>query len=332
MTHMDDMDDFDELVADARALLDAQLDAGRPPPDVLDVLQRARELGVTPDDETEQVFVVDAMPELERALEPDLELAELNADARLLLDGLLERRGAVKRTRWRRQPRAVAVAAAAVVMLGLVGAAFASKWQELESAAKSDHFAAAAIAELDRAWQAESERALSPAFWVPAWTIPVTSARAGPTSPQSPTVEPDVASVPTDATAKPDTATRLADTATRLAELDAQAYALLRAGQHEQAAQRFRTIVKIGGRSEYAELAFGELFALARRDSLSDELNDLWSAYLKRFPRGRYADAARAGLCRRAPEPNKATCWTDYLLEHPRGAARSEALRESQDD
>lgn len=326
MTHADDLD---ELLADARALLDAELEAGRPPPDVLDVLQRARELSVMPDEQSEQgafelEFGSDLAPEPERVLEPDLELAELNADARLLLDGLLERRAMVKRTRWRRRPRAAAVAAAAVVMLGLAGAAFASKkWQELEAAAESERFAAAAIAELDRAWQTESERALSSALRLAAWTVP--------------TVEPDVASEPNHQTAETTakaTAHTIAkpDTAARLAELDAQAYALLRAGQHEQAARQFRTIVKIGGRSEYAELAFGELFSLARRDSLSDELDELWSAYLKRFPRGRYADAARAGLCRRTPEPNKPACWTDYLLEHPRGAARSEALRESQND
>jgi hypothetical protein len=259
--------------------------------------------------------------ELEHALEPEPELAELNADARVLLDGLLERRGPVRRGRWRRRPRAVAVAAAAVVMLGLAGAAFASKkWQELEATAESERFAAAAVAELDRAWLAESERALSSALWVPAWTVPISA-----TSSAHPPTVPNGASLTSEAMAKP-------DPASHLAELDAQAYALLRAGQLEQAARKFRAIVKIGGRSEYAELAFGELFALARRDSTSHELDELWSAYLKRFPHGRYADAARAGLCRRTPEPNKPSCWTNYLLEHPRGAARSEALRESQDD
>jgi hypothetical protein len=303
MTHVDEPDELLELLADARALLDAELSASSPP-DVLDVVQRARELSLA---------------------EPDLELAELNADACLLLDALLvdaslERRGTLRRRRWRHQPRAAAVAAAAVVLLGLAGAAFASKrWQELQSAATSQRFAAAAVAELDRAWVVESKR--SSALWLPAWTVPLTAVQNPPPAHTSGAASPPT---PIQATAKP-------DTATHLAELDAQAYALLRAGQHEQAARQFRTIVEIGGRSEYAELAFGELFALARRDSLAHELDELWSAYLKRFPRGRYADAARAGLCRRTVEPNKATCWTDYLLEHPRGAARSEALRESQD-
>jgi hypothetical protein len=325
------VDELDELLADARALLDETLEAGCPPPDVVDVLQRARMLSATPDAQVEPSVAElelgrdldpELAPDLERAAQSDLELAELNGDARLLLDGLLERRGTARRTRWRRRPRAVGVAAAAVVLLGLAGAAFASKkWQELEAMAESERFAATAIAELDREWQAESERALSPAPKILAWTVPV-----APPEPQ-PASEPDQGTAETAAqaatTAKP-------DTAARLAELDAQAYALLRAGQHEQAARQFRVIVKIGGRSEYAELAFGELFALTRRDSLADELDELWSAYLERFPRGRYADAARAGLCRRTPEPDKPACWTDYLLEHPRGAARSEALRESQ--
>jgi tetratricopeptide (TPR) repeat protein len=280
-------DDLDEALADARALLDAELKTWCPSPDLH-----------------------------ERELEVDRELARVNADARLLLDVLLDRRPVVRR----RRPRTLAAAAAAVVLFGLAGAAFASKkWQELEAAAESERFAAEAIAELDRTWLAESERSTSIADRLPDHIIPVVSVPARPVGPPVPEPASDQTEVPPEL-----------DTGDRLAELDAQAYALLRAGQHEQAVRKFRLIVKIGGSSEYAELAYGELFALARREG-DDELDELWQAYLKRFPRGRYADAARAGLCRRISEPNDRACWTEYLLEHPHGAARSEALRATQD-
>jgi hypothetical protein len=318
-------DELDEVLADARLLLDAELSTHRPPPDVRDVMQRAREMGVDVD---EQPAPESEVEDLELALEPDPTLVELNADARLLLDGLLERRPASRRTRWRNRPRRSVAAAAALVLLGLTGAAFANKrLQELDAAAESNRWSAAAMQELDHEWLAKSERAQLSARVTPNWIIPTIVAP-----------EPDSTALPAPAELNgPDVSSSLElsaklSTAERLALLDEQAYALLRAGQYEQATRRFRTIVEIGGRSEYAELAFGELFALARRDKRDDGLDNLWPAYLKRFPSGRYADAARAGLCRRTPEQSQRACWTDYLLEHPHGAARSEALRETQDD
>jgi hypothetical protein len=299
---MTSSDELDEVLADARLLLDAELSAGR--------------------------LVSELEPELELTSQLAPELAELNADARLLLDELLERRPAPRRTRWRQRPRVSAAAAAALVLLGLAGAAFASKrLQELEAAAESARMSAAAMLELDRECLAESERAQLSERVAPSWTIPVIRKLPAP----------DAGSTPAPAGPEPDGSSSIEpspklSTAERLERLDAEAYSLLRAGQYEQAARRFRIIVKIGGNSEYAELAFGELFALARRDKSEDGLDNLWPAYLKRFPSGRYADAARAGLCRRTPEQSQRACWTDYLLEHPRGAARSEALRETQDD
>ena len=95
----------------------------------------------------------------------------------------------------------------------------------------------------------------------------------------------------------------------------------------QKTGKKFREIVKLGRKSEFAELAYGELFALASRATGDQELAKLWRAYLRRFPGGRYADGARAGLCRRAGEDTRTQCWTDYLDKHPRGSARGEALR-----
>ena len=282
---MTERDDLDELLADARLLLDARLDATLP------------------------------------SAELDPQLAEINADARLMLDGLLAQPSVAPR-QWRRRSRPAAAAAAALVVLGLAGAAFAasSRWQELQANRAAERDAALAMSTLDREWKAELDRESTGSL---SYRLSITPAVVPPAPPPLPSEKPTEIEAP-----EPSQSIDLAE---RLASLDAEAYALLRAGEHVQADRRFRTIVRIGGKSEYAELAYGELFALARREGDGD-LGELWAAYLQRFPKGRYADAARAGLCRRTPEASQRECWTDYLLEHPHGAARSEALRNTLGD
>ncbi|MCA9634570.1 MAG: hypothetical protein KC420_00860 [Myxococcales bacterium] len=56
----------------------------------------------------------------------------------------------------------------------------------------------------------------------------------------------------------------------------------------------------------------------------------VWEEYLRRFPRGRYADDARAGLCRRADDADASECWRRYLEAFPRGTHRAEAERSSE--
>ena len=79
--------------------------------------------------------------------------------------------------------------------------------------------------------------------------------------------------------------------------------------------------------SRAAEAAYGDLFALERR--LGGDAVTLWRAYLRQFPRGRYADDARAGVCRREPAADRGQCWTEYLAAHPDGAHRREAEQAS---
>ncbi len=45
------------------------------------------------------------------------------------------------------------------------------------------------------------------------------------------------------------------------------------------------------------------------------------------FPRGRYADDARAGLCRRAASDERDACWQQYLTDFPAGVHRPQAER-----
>ncbi len=108
-----------------------------------------------------------------------------------------------------------------------------------------------------------------------------------------------------------------------LAALDREAQVLWQQGKFQGAADKFAEIVRRAPGSRAAEAAYGDLFALERR--LGGDAVSLWRAYLRQFPRGRYADDARAGVCRREPEAARGVCWSDYLAAHPDGAHRREA-------
>lgn len=126
-------------------------------------------------------------------------------------------------------------------------------------------------------------------------------------------------------TPKPDTTPQPAPAPAEdpLAALDREAQVLWQQGQLQGAADKFAEIVQRAPGSRAAEAAYGDLFALERR--LGGDAVSLWRAYLRQFPRGRYADDARAGVCRREPKAARGACWTDYLAAHPDGAHRREA-------
>lgn len=106
----------------------------------------------------------------------------------------------------------------------------------------------------------------------------------------------------------------------RLAALDAAAAVALRAKDLETAAAKYEQIVAQGGGSSLADLAFGELFLIADRRKDAAAQLALWRRYLGRFPEGRFADDARAGVCRRAASTAKDACWRDYLDDFPKGS------------
>lgn len=117
-------------------------------------------------------------------------------------------------------------------------------------------------------------------------------------------------------------------TAQTIARLDAEAHAAWKAGDLKKASARFELITKLGQRGQLAELAYGDLFTLARQRKNGKAQAKLWRTYLRRFPNGRFADDARSGLCRRAASGDKVECWSEYLDDMPRGAYRGEAQRE----
>ena len=79
------------------------------------------------------------------------------------------------------------------------------------------------------------------------------------------------------------------------------------------------------GRSPQADLAWGDLFTLARQLRGSASEYERWGEYLRMFPRGRHADDARAGRCRLGPAGEPQDCWTKYLEDFASGAHRGEA-------
>lgn len=103
----------------------------------------------------------------------------------------------------------------------------------------------------------------------------------------------------------------------RIATLDAEAQALWREGKLAAAEDKFREITRIGGLRRSVELAYGEMFALVRQQKRDQQ--PVWREYLQRFPRGRYAEDAQAGLCRRATGAERERCWQQYREKFPGG-------------
>lgn len=103
--------------------------------------------------------------------------------------------------------------------------------------------------------------------------------------------------------------------AERLDALDAKAQAKWREGDLAGAQATYRKLVSIGGRHPKVELAFAELFALGRQRG--EDLSKLWTLYLRRFPNGRYARDAKAGLCRKASGAEREACWAEYADRFP---------------
>lgn len=113
--------------------------------------------------------------------------------------------------------------------------------------------------------------------------------------------------------------------AQRLKVLADQAQAHWRAGRRDEAQRLFERVVAEGGRSRAAEMAYADLFTLASQAEDPATQRKRWRAYLRRFARGRFADDARAGLCRSAAAAKRQACWADYLQDFPQGSFRAEA-------
>jgi hypothetical protein len=115
----------------------------------------------------------------------------------------------------------------------------------------------------------------------------------------------------------------------KVKRLDALAAEQLGDGKTDAADRTLQELIEIGGRRRLVELAFGDRFTIAHRNGDASKQVALWRAYLRRFPKGRLADDARAGLCRHAAQNRRDVCWTDYLRDFPGGAYAEQARREA---
>lgn len=114
----------------------------------------------------------------------------------------------------------------------------------------------------------------------------------------------------------------------QLRRLGGEAEAAWQSGDYAGAERLHRQIIALAPNSRAADLSYGDLFTLARQRSGPAQEQALWREYLTAFPRGRYADDARAGLCRRAePASERANCWQQYLTDFPAGVHRPQAER-----
>ncbi len=135
--------------------------------------------------------------------------------------------------------------------------------------------------------------------------------------PQEPTGIPDAA---------PRTTARR-DREARLRALDDQARAAWKRGELATARNKLEALARLGGRRDLVDIAYGDLFNLARQTDDEAGLRRYWRRYVKRFPRGRFIDDARAGLCRAARGETQRECWQAYLVDRPRGTYRDDARR-----
>ncbi len=213
----------------------------------------------------------------------------------------------------------VAIAAA---LVGTVGWAFLSSnrdaWREdpntRQEAANARSRSANHEANMDgRA--ARQAPARPPEMESPAPTAPQST-----DTPDSPTSEalPDESSVSTAPTrpARHNQGPNLDDLADRA---DTQ----WKAGDLAGAQTTLRQLVRRAGRSDRAQMAYADLFTIAKQRGADAERRKLFRAYLRKFPKGRFSEDARAGLCRSGSDPTR--CWTKYLEQHPTGSYVSEA-------
>ena len=111
----------------------------------------------------------------------------------------------------------------------------------------------------------------------------------------------------------------------RLRAIDAEARAAWAKGDLATAEAKFGELVRTGGRSSIADVAYGDLFSVLRQRGRTAQLPEHWRRYASRFPEGRYIDEARAGLCRTASGGDEVECWRAYLRDRPRGTYRQHA-------
>ena len=341
-------DDFDPRVDRAiDDLLDAASEEAEneeiAPPPFAAVLNRARRLDPglqgnepvrpAPSSSSDEAALVAALAPFVEAARAEAE-SDVYAQSQRQAPGLPQ--PGTRIARWAIVGGALAAAAAIILLVGLIDVRNA-----LRSEAQRDDNQAIDRANADRrVHEADTEGTPERPQLVRAPRV-----RRAPVAPPEPVVEeaivpeepapleelapPEPEPTPTESTqARRKRATERKDRRVEaLQRMDAEAQERLRAGDMAGAEKAFRAIVRKGGRSSLAQLAYGDLFTLAHRRGDKAGQGTLWREYLGKFPKGRFADDARAGLCRQSTKSKQSGCWERYLDDFPTGAYHRQAER-----
>lgn len=313
MTEVDDAS-IERMRAAAAAAAERDVSQAKPP-GLADVIARAR--AIDPDAADEHAIVTasridDARERRGGSAGPDA-LAIFVAAARRLAEADVrdrESEGVPPRRRSARPawvvPVALAIAAAALVVI----TAGITQMRSTRLGDATPHTQAPSVVE-----HGTRTESVEPS--------PIAPSRAPAVAPPIAPPPVDAAPVQTPSEPKP----KRPSTDAQLRALAEQAEAALARGDHGEADELFARLIAIGGRHPLVELAYGDRFTIAHQRGIIGQQTKLWRAYLGKFPRGRFADDARAGLCRHAAAKDEASCWTDYLADFPKGAYRGLAAR-----
>lgn len=289
-----------------------------PVPDLADVLARARALDPSAVPESWRGVDDDEVVPLSRhraltqeSIDPGLAMFASALHDRV--EGELRERGLAEIPTPQRRRRNFRVVGAAVLALAAVLVATLVALPRYLALRDDTNVSQSAVRTLQRATPPD------------AWRI------APPPPPKPKTIappQPEVVPASEPAIAPLEPSTPRLDRRVVLDGLARDAEALWRAGDLAGAEKALRKIIAQAGKSSRAELAYGDLFALARQLRGKDGPVAEWRGYLRRFPHGRFAEDARAGLCGHAEAADDArACWADYLRRHPSGSHAAEARR-----
>lgn len=324
---MNDLDWIQDAAMALRSEVEVELDhhAGRP--DLADVLARAR--AIDQDAVPEGLGLPDGDTESADDDGPlDPELAVFASALRDEIEDDVEDRAmqpvvAPPGQTARRRPWGVwlAVAAAVVAIIGFASLGSSAQSHRLEETPAS--MASKSLEDLTEngAWIRAAPEPVVRKQRTPSATpvVPPTEASPQPVLEPEPGPSPEGAGQTWKRVARPKRPS--------LDALESEAMTAWKAGDLDRAESLFRTIIRRAGRGTKAELAYGDLFALEKQRGGAAKQAKIWRQYLRRFPNGRYADDARAGLCVRTSGESASACWADYLSKHPRGAHVKQAQR-----
>lgn len=107
-----------------------------------------------------------------------------------------------------------------------------------------------------------------------------------------------------------------------------KAHRLWKSGNAKAAQRLLRKVAYRSSNEALAQDAFADLFSIGREFGGRAILVKEWNRYLKRYPKGRFAQDAMAGRCLSSDANDKSSqCWKLYLKRFPKGRYARKAKR-----